>query len=134
MDTHSGKGYALGMTSSEPPGDELRAALRARQELGPDYEPAIVESFLEHIDRSIEARVDEQVGARLSEHAAATDSSGAARTIGIAVGTVFGGFLTTAVISGNMHANGVPAVFLVWIAIAVINVAYAVANRPRPRG
>jgi anti-sigma factor RsiW len=40
--------------------EELQAALRARRELGAEYEPQIVDSFLERIEK----RLDERVKAR----------------------------------------------------------------------
>jgi branched-chain amino acid transport system permease protein len=44
----------------------LRAALAARQELGPDFEPEIIESFLDRLDHAIDARVDARVSERLA--------------------------------------------------------------------
>jgi hypothetical protein len=45
------------MTSQLSPGD-IRAAAEVHRELGPDYSDAVVESFLERVDREIAARVD----------------------------------------------------------------------------
>jgi hypothetical protein len=38
------------------PRDELRAAIEARKELGEDMEPALVDSFVEQIERRLEQR------------------------------------------------------------------------------
>ena len=43
------------------PRDEAEAALAARQELGRDYEPPVVDSFVDRLDKVIDARVAEQV-------------------------------------------------------------------------
>jgi len=40
---------------------DLEAALAVRRELGHDYEPALVESFVERIESAVAARVDAQV-------------------------------------------------------------------------
>ncbi|HUR09329.1 MAG TPA: hypothetical protein VM347_42795 [Nonomuraea sp.] len=42
-------------------GDELRAAVGARRDLGPDFEDAIVESFLEKMGQEVDRRVDERL-------------------------------------------------------------------------
>jgi hypothetical protein len=43
---------------------ELRAAIEARKELGPDHEDAVVASFLARIEGEIEARVDQRLAGR----------------------------------------------------------------------
>jgi len=48
----------------EPRREDLQAALGARRELGPEYEDAVLDSFLERVDKSIEARVDARVAER----------------------------------------------------------------------
>jgi hypothetical protein len=52
------------------PKDEVRAALRARNELGEEMEPAIVEAFVERIERRLAERGDqgERALARKREH------------------------------------------------------------------
>jgi hypothetical protein len=51
------------VSTPEVSGHDLRAAVEANRELGPDYSDAVVDSFLE----KIEARLDERVNARLAE-------------------------------------------------------------------
>jgi Flp pilus assembly protein TadB len=52
------------------PRDELRAAIAARKELGEDMEPALVDSFVEQIERRLEKRAGqtEQALKRKREH------------------------------------------------------------------
>lgn len=38
--------------------DELQAAIEARRELGPDIEPALIDSFVERIERRIAERTE----------------------------------------------------------------------------
>jgi hypothetical protein len=52
--------------------DELRAAIGARRELGAEYEPEIVEAFLERIERRLEDRGGSRPMRRDREHHAVT--------------------------------------------------------------
>jgi hypothetical protein len=52
------------MSSELSPG-EVRAAAEVHRELGPEYSDAVVESFLERVDRRIAERVDREVAARV---------------------------------------------------------------------
>jgi hypothetical protein len=119
------------MAIPESLGDDLRAALAVRHELGPDFEPEIVESFLQRLDTTIEARVNTQVNARLAE-AKAPLAERRGTSAELVFASMLGGLLATGVIGATMRAEGIAAVFLVWIVVAVINVAHAVAGRPRP--
>jgi ferric-dicitrate binding protein FerR (iron transport regulator) len=54
--------------SDSPVGpDDVRAAAQTYRELGPDYHDAVIASFVDRIDREVDARVE----ARLAELAAA---------------------------------------------------------------
>lgn len=46
---------------------ELDATLRARRELGEEYDSALVESFLEKVDQRIDSTVDRRVRRHLGE-------------------------------------------------------------------
>ena len=67
------------MTASTPtqdlPRDDIQAALEARRDLGLEMEPAVVDAFVERMERAIEARVD----ARLAQQRAVKPSSSAGR-------------------------------------------------------
>ena len=45
------------MSASPLDPQEIRAAAEAHKELGPEYSDAVIESFLERVDREITARV-----------------------------------------------------------------------------
>lgn len=45
------------------PGDELRAAVSARHDLGPEYEEAITASFLDKLGQEVDRRVDQHLAA-----------------------------------------------------------------------
>jgi hypothetical protein len=63
------------MARSSSSGDELRASVEARRELGPDYEDSLVEGFLEKMDQEIDRRVDEKVVARARQEGPAVRPS-----------------------------------------------------------
>ncbi len=44
--------------SSQVARDDALAALSARRELGEDFEPAVVDAFVERIEREIDARIN----------------------------------------------------------------------------
>ncbi|HET6859231.1 MAG TPA: hypothetical protein VFH94_19355, partial [Streptomyces sp.] len=46
---------------------ELDATLHARRELGPDYESALIESFLEKVDQRLDGAVDRRVRRQMAE-------------------------------------------------------------------
>jgi hypothetical protein len=59
------------MSAELSPG-EVRAAAEVHRELGPEYSDAVVEAFLERVDRQIAERVDREVAARVGERPGAT--------------------------------------------------------------
>lgn len=89
---------------------DVQAAVEARRELGPAYEDEIVDSLLAKIDH------------KLAERPAAP----AARRYDIRVPLVSTGIGIGATGAANGMAHGSVAVAIVsWVAIAVVNVAYA---------
>lgn len=106
------------MTNS---GDELRAALHARKDLGPDYEEALIESFLDKVDREIDRRVDSRLA---RERPLPAPDSGRRPALAI-VSVVLGVLGSVAALASE---NG-GAVLVVWLGIAVVNVAYALGDR-----
>jgi len=121
-------------TSLNP--DEIRAAAHAHQELGPDYQSAVVESFLDKVGREIDARVDERVAALSGSRRQRLPRAYTQRSpFALAVLSLIAGIPLSAIAlnSGyNGHGN-VGALFIIWAAITVINVAY-VAHFRRTEG
>jgi hypothetical protein len=52
--------------------EELQAHVAARRELGPEYEPELVDSFLERIERRVDERRHGKAARRGKEHHAIT--------------------------------------------------------------
>jgi hypothetical protein len=55
------------MSTSPLSPQEIRAAAETHRELGPEYSDAVVESFLERVDREIVARVEARLGSASRE-------------------------------------------------------------------
>jgi hypothetical protein len=105
---------------------DVRAAAEVHHELGPDYQDAVVESFLAKIDRQIEARVDERFAAvtkprrrsvdpvRLSKYRIAVASA--------AAGTVVVGLPLTLIAATALSdtGRGPKPLFLIWVVLLAV--------------
>ncbi len=91
---------------------DVEAALAARHELGRAYEPEIVDSMLEKIER------------RLAERRPADRPHREGSVTPLALGSIGCGVGATAISTGQ-GIGGILVAIIAWIAIAVVNVAYA---------
>jgi hypothetical protein len=116
---------------------DVRAAAEVHGELGPDYQDAVVESFLAKIDKQIEARVDERLAAvtkprrrsvdpvRLSKYRIAVASA--------AAGTVVVGLPLTLIAATALSDSGSNPKRLIWIWVVLLAVYGLAAFRLRRR-
>ncbi len=122
--------YALRVTSSPPSPEEIRAAAEVHRELGPEYDKAVVESFLDRLGPEINARVD----ARVAQEMQALGGQRTGKSMSpaaLALGSIALGIPITAIVAtSGSHPVGFAGVLVVWLAIAIINVAYALHSRP----
>jgi hypothetical protein len=111
--------------------DEFRAAAEVHRELGPEYDKAVVESFLERLGPEIDARVD----ARVAQEQQPGAGQPHAPSMKLAITSMALGIPLTAIVtSSGANPAGLAGVLIVWLAIAVINVAYAISwRRPDSR-
>jgi hypothetical protein len=101
---------------------DLRAAVAARQELGPDYEPEIIDAFLEKIDARIAERpVAAPEPVRTGPPSKENDPGGLA----LAIVSVVAGIPITA-IAGEME--GTFAVIICWGGLVGINLARSISR------
>jgi hypothetical protein len=107
--------------------EDLEAALAVRRELGRDYEPALVDAFVERVERAIEMRVDARIFAQQAQARRDRRRDGMQLTLGI-VSLTLGIPLTT--IAG-MVAD-LPGMVTAWAGIAGVNLAYALQRREAP--
>jgi hypothetical protein len=107
------------MSTSELPRGDLTASLAARRELGPDYDAAFVEAVAERIELATAAR--RPISAETEKGERAVRLTIACVSLGVSI--------PVTAIAGVQA--GLPGIVVVWLAIAVINVAYAL--RPQHR-
>ena len=126
------------MTDAPLSAGELRAAAETHKELGPEYRDAVLESFVERVGREIDARVDARLAQGAPRPVAPQPAAAApARQprqfspLAMALGSIGLGIpITAIVVAAGAHPTGIWGLLVVWIAIAVINVAYAAKLRP----
>jgi hypothetical protein len=120
------------VSSSSFSPDEIRAAAETHRELGPDYRDAVVDSFLDKVGREIDARVDARLAA--ARHVAPQPERAPRKSISdVAVLVITLGFgipISAIAVAAGAHPAGLWGLLVVWIAIAAINIAYAVRRPP----
>ncbi|WP_093800542.1 hypothetical protein [Streptomyces sp. Wb2n-11] len=119
---------------------ELDATLRARRELGEDYESALVESFLEKVEQRLDSTVDRRVRRRLAEQRMTT-ARGAAEPPrgGPGFGERFGFGAVSLVLAVPLSAIAVTnadfkGLVVAWLGIVGVNAVHAARGLPRLRG
>ncbi|GAB2930274.1 hypothetical protein ACFMQL_02905 [Nonomuraea fastidiosa] len=112
-------------------GDELKAAVSARRDLGPEYEDAVVESFLDKMGQEIDRRVDERLNQLPpNSRTPARQGPSEGQRLALAIVSVSLGTVSTVLflLLGEGRMTGL---IPVWIGILIIN---AIFNSPRNRG
>jgi hypothetical protein len=130
--------YRGDVTDSPLSAGELRAAAETHKELDPEYRDAVLESFVERVGREIDARVDARLAQAAVRPAAPQPAPPApARQskpfspLVMALGSITLGIpITALVVAAGKDPVGFWGLVVVWVAIAVINVAYAEKLRP----
>ena len=99
--------------------DELGATLAARQELGQDYEPALVDSLAERVEQVVEARLEAQLAQQrpVSRPPAALSPR---ERIALGLGSMVLAIPCTA-IAGDV--GGLAGVIVVWVGVVAVNLA-----------
>jgi hypothetical protein len=105
------------MNASELPREDLAASLAARRELGPDYDAAFVDAVAERIERASATRRPIVAENEKGERAVAVTVACVSLAVSIPVSAI------------AAIQTGLAGLTVVWLAIAVINVAFAL--RPR---
>lgn len=115
-------------TRPDLPGAELAAALAAQRELGEEYEPFLIDAFLERLDQAIDARLQAQLAAReptalpmRSVSPAPADRS----AVVLALCSIALGIGPTAIVATLHGVPSVAGMLILWGAIAAVNFAYA---------
>jgi hypothetical protein len=115
------------MTTPGLPHEDLKAAFAARQELGPDYDAAFVESVVDRVEQTVDARMGTHLRTRteLQRHDAAGD-----RKVTITVACVSLGVSIPLTAIAATQA-GFAGLLVAWIGLVLINLGYVL--RPHRR-
>ena len=113
--------------------EEIRAAAETYSELGPGYRDAVIESFLEKVGGEIDARVAARL-ATLAPMPGSTrrqrrgSASGSPLALAV-VSMVLGIPISAIAVAAGAHPAGALGLIVVWMAIAAINLGYAISTR-----
>jgi hypothetical protein len=113
-------------TSLSP--EEVRAAAEVHRELGPDYRDAVIESFIERVGREIDARVDSRLAVAQQYP---VQSARQPRTLALPITSIALGIPLSGIALGLSNGSQLNGLAIIWVALAVINVAYALGFRSR---
>jgi len=106
---------------------DIEAAIAVRRELGAEYEPVLVDAFLDRIEAAVEARAEARVGALRAHDNLEGRLHGQQLALGIV--SLCAGIPITA-IAGAL-GDGLAGVAVAWAGIAAVNVAHALLGRRR---
>ena len=117
------------MSTSPLSPQEIRAAAAAHKELGPEYSDAVIESFLERVDREITARVDARLGPVAREQPVQSSSHRTLLT-GVAIGIFVTGVPSMAVAAsaGGVIPGDEKSVLIVIVVLWALAVAIAASR------
>ncbi|WP_254812405.1 hypothetical protein [Streptomyces cavourensis] len=117
---------------------ELAATLQARGELGPEYESALVDSFLEKVEQRLDSTMDRRVRRHLAEQqvtaargpGATRPPSAAAAGATAGFGERFGFAVVSLVLAVPLSAIGVvnagiEGLVVAWLGIVGVNAVHA---------
>ena len=125
------------MSTSPLSPQEIRAAAEAHKELGPEYSDAVIESFLERVDREITARADARLGPVPREQPVQPAQWVSRRTLltGVAIGIFITGVpsVMVAASGGGVLAKDETDVLLIVGILWVVAVAIAAFAYPASR-
>jgi hypothetical protein len=131
--------YILVVPPSSLTPDEIRASAAAHHELGPEYQGAVVESFLDKIGKELDARMDARLagGYRMAPAAPprpARAPRGEPSPFWLAVVSLAMSIPLTAIVvaAGALPPAGrILGLLVIWAAIAVVNWSYSRRNPQR---
>ncbi|MFI6059952.1 hypothetical protein [Streptomyces sp. NPDC051286] len=115
---------------------ELNAALQARSELGPEYESALIDSFLEKVDQRLDVTLDRRVRRHLAEQQIVVARGARAPQPPVGnFGERFGFGVISLILAIPLSAIGVTnaginGLVVAWLGIVGVNVAQAARSQP----
>lgn len=115
---------------------ELDATLHARRDLGDEYEPALIESFLEKVEQRLDGAVDRRVRRQLAEQQMVVARGARSPQPSDSWGERFGFGIISLILAIPLSAIGavnadLPGLFVTWAGIVAVNTVYALRGVPR---
>ncbi|WP_214107359.1 hypothetical protein [Acrocarpospora catenulata] len=112
------------------PREDLRATVAARRDLGPEYESALTESFLDRVEATIAARVAAEADQRMpnAKERAREERADSNRALGLALGSLG---IAVPLTAATAYTAGMPGLIVTWGGIVMVNLAYALGRRRR---
>ncbi|GIH95557.1 hypothetical protein Psi01_61870 [Planobispora siamensis] len=111
---------------------DMRATVDARRDLGPEYEAALVESFVDRLDATIAARVRAEVHAAGASPYAPypgqpypKEKKRGNASVAVALGSLGIGIPLTGIAASQA---GLAGLLLAWGGIVAVNIAHALGN------
>ena len=99
--------------------EDVASTVAARRELGEEMEPAVVDAFLDRVERAIDARVAESRPAPRS-------GSGAGASFALSIASLGMGIPITAIAA---EAGGIAGIIAAWVGIVGVNLSHALLRR-----
>ncbi len=115
--------------------NELDASLKARRELGEEYESALVDSFLEKVDQRIDGAVERRVRRQMAEQQMVVARGSRSPKPTDSWGDRFGFGIVSLVLAMPLSAIGggtahLPGLLVAWAGIVGVNAFQAVRTHP----
>ncbi|MFJ3228175.1 hypothetical protein ACIPJS_33150 [Streptomyces sp. NPDC086783] len=112
---------------------ELDATLRARRELGEEYEPALVDSFLEKVEQRLDGTVERRVRRHLAEQQMVVARESRSPRSSDSWGERFGFGIVSLVLAIPLSAIGggvahLPGLMVAWAGIVGVNAVQALRH------
>jgi len=120
--------YAFSMSDSPLSRQEIYAAAAAHDELGPEYSDAVVASFLEKVDKEIDARVDARLADRRQPAPPAERDDRRTLLKGVAIGIGASG-IALFVVGGNSDERLHRVVWVLFLLVVICTAAAGWAGR-----
>lgn len=131
--------YFEHMTGMDAHGTDLKkdldATLRARGELGEEYESALIDSFLEKVEQRIDGTIDRRVRRQLAEQQMSVARGARSPRPTDSFGERFGFGIVSLVLAIPLSAIGagtahLPGLLVSWVGIVGVNVVQALRGNP----
>lgn len=114
---------------------ELNATLQARRELGDEYESALVDSFMDKVDRRIDGAVERRMRRQLAEQQMVSARGARSPKPTDSFGERFGFGIVSLVVAIPLSGigggvAGLSGLLVTWVGIVGVNIAQAARTHP----